>query len=308
MTSTLRPAPSSAVAEARSTVRFWVDPVLDRRDARDGTWWPYSRDAAAELPGLVAAADQRLGRATLRVGLHADAWDDIPRLIPARGRQIRVDCLREGDPQLIVLTLEGGQTVRLLVVPHGDGPDPAAGGPPGPPRPAERPAERPTDRATERAPESAAESAAGPPEAGDLAGWENEGGHLADQDTEGAPRLEPPASLGRSEHRMTVVDAFPLGRADPSVPTTVRLYGELDMFTSPALRSRLLDILKSSTSLLILDLSEVSFCDASGLAVMVGIQQRARPMGITVALSSPRPFMSKLLRITGLDRSLPMAG
>ncbi|GAA3204639.1 STAS domain-containing protein [Nonomuraea helvata] len=287
MTSTLHPAPPSAVAGARSTVRFWLDPVLDPQSARDGTWWPYSGDAAAELPGLIAAADQRLGRTTLRVGLHADAWDDIPHRIPARGRQVRVDCLREGDPHLIVLTLDGGRSVRLLVVPCGAVPDQAAG-PPGAPRPAG--------------------SAAGPPEAGDLAGWENEGGHLADQDTEGAPRREPPASLRRSEHRVTVVDAFPLGRGDPSAPTTVRLSGELDMFTSPALRSRLLDILKSSTSLLILDLSDVSFCDASGLAVMVGIQQRARPMGITVALSSPRPFMSKLLRITGLDRSLPVAG
>ncbi|MEV4109772.1 STAS domain-containing protein [Nonomuraea sp. NPDC049695] len=283
MTSTLHPAPSSAVAGTRSTVRFWLDPVLDRQSARDGTWWPYSRDAAAELPGLIAAADQRLGRITVRVGLHADAWDDIPHLIPARDRQIRVDCLRGGDPHLIVLTLEGGRSVRLLVVPCDAVPDQAAG-PPGALRPA------------------------GPPEADDLAGWENEGGHVADQDAEGAPRREPAASLRRSEHRVTVVDAFPLGRGDPSAPTTVRLSGELDMFTSPALRSRLLDILKSSTSLLILDLSEVSFCDASGLAVMVGIQQRARPMGITVALSSPRPFMSKLLRITGLDRSLPVAG
>ncbi|MFE0151178.1 STAS domain-containing protein [Nonomuraea sp. NPDC059007] len=48
------------------------------------------------------------------------------------------------------------------------------------------------------------------------------------------------------------------------------------------------------------------FCDASGLAVLVGIQHRARPLGITVALTAPRPFMSRLLRMTGLDRSLPV--
>lgn len=41
-------------------------------------------------------------------------------------------------------------------------------------------------------------------------------------------------------------------------------------------------------------------------AVLVGIQHRARAQGITVALAAPRPYMSQLLRITGLDRSLPM--
>ncbi|WP_223167824.1 STAS domain-containing protein [Nonomuraea sp. SYSU D8015] len=65
-------------------------------------------------------------------------------------------------------------------------------------------------------------------------------------------------------------------------------------------------MLHYSTSLLVLDLSEVSFCDASGPAVIVGVQRRARRQGIIVALSAPRPSMSRLLRITGLDRGLPM--
>ncbi|PZG39043.1 anti-sigma factor antagonist [Spongiactinospora gelatinilytica] len=86
--------------------------------------------------------------------------------------------------------------------------------------------------------------------------------------------------------------------------TTIRLTGEIDIFTSHALRERLLRVLCYSTNLLVLDLSEVSFYDASGLAVLVGIQRRARAMGITLALAAPRPYVSKLLRITGLGRSL----
>ncbi|WP_433435428.1 STAS domain-containing protein [Nonomuraea sp. CA-141351] len=105
---------------------------------------------------------------------------------------------------------------------------------------------------------------------------------------------------------MTVIDTAPLGVADTSRPTTVHLSGDIDIFTSAALRRQLMDTLHYSTSLLILDLSEVTFCDAGGLGVLVGIQHRARPMGITVALTAPRPFMSRLLHITGLDRGLPM--
>ncbi|MBF8190344.1 STAS domain-containing protein [Nonomuraea sp. K274] len=105
---------------------------------------------------------------------------------------------------------------------------------------------------------------------------------------------------------MTVIDTAPLGMAAPSRPTIIHLSGEIDIFTSAALRRQLLSALHHSTSLLIVDLSEMSFCDASGLAVLVGIQRRARTMGITLALTAPRPFMSRLLRITGLDRGLPM--
>ncbi|MER6950494.1 STAS domain-containing protein [Nonomuraea sp. NPDC000554] len=105
---------------------------------------------------------------------------------------------------------------------------------------------------------------------------------------------------------MTITDGYPLGRADPSAPTTVYLSGEIDIFSTKALRQSLLDLLRSSTSTFILDLSEVSFCDASGLAVLVGVQHRARAQGITLALAAPRPFMIRLLHMTGLDRSLPI--
>lgn len=105
---------------------------------------------------------------------------------------------------------------------------------------------------------------------------------------------------------MTAIDTYPLGRAGPSAPTTVHLSGEIDIFTSKALRQQLLTTLRYSTGLLVLDLSQMSSCDVSGLAVLVGIQRRARAQGVTVALTAPRPYMSQLLHTTGLDRSLPM--
>lgn len=104
---------------------------------------------------------------------------------------------------------------------------------------------------------------------------------------------------------MTVIDTAPPSVAGPR-PTIVHLSGEIDIFTSAALRRQLLNTLRRSTSLLVIDLSEVSFCDSSGLAVLVGIQRRARPMGITLTLTGPRPFMSRLLHVTGLGRGLPV--
>jgi anti-anti-sigma factor len=85
--------------------------------------------------------------------------------------------------------------------------------------------------------------------------------------------------------------------------TIARPEGDLDIATVPALRERLLGVLGPGVRLLIIDLSEVSFCDVSGLAVLIGTQRRARARGITIRLAAPRPQMAKLLRITGLDRS-----
>jgi anti-anti-sigma factor len=81
-----------------------------------------------------------------------------------------------------------------------------------------------------------------------------------------------------------------------------KLEGDLDIATTPVLRERLLSVLCLGTPLLVLDLSGVSFCDVSALAVLIGTQRRARGLGITVRLVAPRPQMAKLLRVTGLDR------
>ncbi|TDD22607.1 hypothetical protein E1294_11510 [Nonomuraea diastatica] len=89
----------------------------------DGAWWPYSRDAAAELPHLIAAIDQRLGRTVLRIGVYRDAWQRIARRIPARGRQVRVGWFRHSDPRVITLVFATGEPIALLLIP----PDTAAG-------------------------------------------------------------------------------------------------------------------------------------------------------------------------------------
>jgi anti-anti-sigma regulatory factor len=48
------------------------------------------------------------------------------------------------------------------------------------------------------------------------------------------------------------------------------------MATIPALRERLLSVLSPGMRLLIIDLSGVSFCDVSALALLVGAQCRGR--------------------------------
>jgi anti-anti-sigma factor len=101
----------------------------------------------------------------------------------------------------------------------------------------------------------------------------------------------------------------PAGSKPPARPhhKIVALHGELDIATTPDVRERLNDALSSTTGRgrrLVIDLSGVTFCDASGLAVLIGTQRRARLLGTAVSLVAPRAQVVKLLHITGLDRNL----
>jgi Family of unknown function (DUF5994) len=60
------------------------DDARDRHGAADGRWWPQSRNALTELPGLIAALDSRPGVTVQRLSIHRDDWDDIPHRLTAR--------------------------------------------------------------------------------------------------------------------------------------------------------------------------------------------------------------------------------
>ncbi|GLU50085.1 STAS domain-containing protein [Nocardiopsis ansamitocini] len=86
--------------------------------------------------------------------------------------------------------------------------------------------------------------------------------------------------------------------------TVARIEGEIDNGTAPALRRRLANLLRPDTGLLVLDLSGVLFCDASGLSVLVTTQNRASELGVRLRLAEPPAQTALVLRITNLDLSL----
>ncbi len=80
------------------------------------------------------------------------------------------------------------------------------------------------------------------------------------------------------------------------------LSGELDIACAPALREQLLGLLRPAASRLVIDLSAVSYADASGLAVLVATGRRAGLLGGLLRLAAPAPAVAKVLRITGLHQ------
>jgi anti-sigma B factor antagonist len=81
------------------------------------------------------------------------------------------------------------------------------------------------------------------------------------------------------------------------------LSGELDITAAPVLREKLLGLLHDASNLVI-DLSAVSYADASGMAVLVGTSRRAGLLGGMLRLAAPTSAVTEALRLTGLHRRL----
>jgi len=82
--------------------------------------------------------------------------------------------------------------------------------------------------------------------------------------------------------------------------------GELDLATAPQLREFLLALLPAHPALVI-NLDQVSFCDATGLGVLVGAANRAHANGASLHLVCSRTDIRRLFELTGLARRIPLA-
>lgn len=86
--------------------------------------------------------------------------------------------------------------------------------------------------------------------------------------------------------------------------TVCRPVGELDAYTVTNFREALGEL--STSSQLVIDLSEVPFMDSAGLGALIGGIRRAREHGGEVAVACSRPTLTRLLHTTGFDRIVPV--
>lgn len=84
--------------------------------------------------------------------------------------------------------------------------------------------------------------------------------------------------------------------------TVVEVRGEVDVYTAPRLRERLIEVVDGGARSVVVDLSRVDFLDSTGLGVLVGALKRLRLAGGELALVCDREKLLKVFRITGLDR------
>jgi anti-sigma B factor antagonist len=87
----------------------------------------------------------------------------------------------------------------------------------------------------------------------------------------------------------------------------VRLRGESDLDTAPLLQQRLADAIDGDARELVLDVSAVSFCDVTGLDVILDARSRLSSRGGRLSLLGPCRPLQIMLRALALEGELPMA-
>jgi anti-sigma B factor antagonist len=89
--------------------------------------------------------------------------------------------------------------------------------------------------------------------------------------------------------------------------TTVLVAGELDLSVASALQETVEWALSCGAPALVLDLSELSFCDSSGLSVLAITGQLCRASGVDYAITGATGAVRKVLDLTGVDKVEPVA-
>ncbi|WP_152644812.1 STAS domain-containing protein [Kitasatospora griseola] len=130
------------------------------------------------------------------------------------------------------------------------------------------------------------------------------------------PPLISPPSIERAAGTPSTPDGrpFPPGPACPqrrgnamndrrNQPFVVRVNGEIDLDTAPALRRALAAALDAHREV-VLDLSEVTFMDCAGLGAVVRARNQADRSGRRLILRGASGCVVRLLELTGLQRRL----
>jgi anti-sigma B factor antagonist len=86
----------------------------------------------------------------------------------------------------------------------------------------------------------------------------------------------------------------------------VHVTGEIDVYTAPILREELATLIDAQHTDLVVDLSDVSFMDSTGLGVLVGALKKIKTVGGDLRLVIDQEKVLKVFRITALTQVFPI--
>ncbi|MEU6106410.1 STAS domain-containing protein [Streptomyces flaveolus] len=82
--------------------------------------------------------------------------------------------------------------------------------------------------------------------------------------------------------------------------------GDVDMHTADTLRREASIIIEQGRPHLVLDLSQVGFCDSAGLSALIGLWHAAQAAGGALGLANVPDRLMRMLTLTGVDTVLPV--
>jgi anti-sigma B factor antagonist len=87
----------------------------------------------------------------------------------------------------------------------------------------------------------------------------------------------------------------------------VSVSGEIDLFTAPEFKQRIMAPIAAGVDHVIVDLMETTFIDSSSLGVLIGAHRRLKARGGNLIVACDTESIVKTFRITGLDGVFQLA-
>ena len=81
----------------------------------------------------------------------------------------------------------------------------------------------------------------------------------------------------------------------------VAVHGEVDLFTAPEFKQRVMAPIAAGVERVIVDLTDTTFIDSSSLGALIGAHRRLQQRGGRLVVACDSEAISKTFRITGLD-------
>ena len=88
--------------------------------------------------------------------------------------------------------------------------------------------------------------------------------------------------------------------------SVVDVKGEIDVYTAPKLREKLIELVSEGSYDVVVNLEGVDFLDSTGLGVLVGALKRVKAHDGSLALICTQDKILKIFKITGLTKVFPI--
>jgi anti-sigma B factor antagonist len=113
-------------------------------------------------------------------------------------------------------------------------------------------------------------------------------------------RIAPPT--GKEERLMELgLDVRKVGTY-----SLVDVEGEIDVYTAPKLREKLIELVSEGSYDVVVNLEGVDFLDSTGLGVLVGALKRVKAHDGSLSLVCTQDKILKIFKITGLTKVFPI--
>jgi anti-sigma B factor antagonist len=90
--------------------------------------------------------------------------------------------------------------------------------------------------------------------------------------------------------------------------TVVRIGGELDVASRESVESLLMTAISPDRTEIVVDLTDLTFCDSSGLSLFIAACDKAGTEGSALSFRNVPPAVRRLFAVAGVDEKFGLSG